>query len=129
MALERRNPLPVGRYWIDVAAGKALELDGFFKSHAARVHVENTEESGEVTFYIFSVSEPVPWFAVNFGFPTVAGPNIHSKADAVQSPDLPPSTAETAEGLLKKAGSLLELAAWGVGILIGIKILEAAKRK
>jgi len=130
VTLERRNPLPVGRYWVDATAPKAVELTGYFAANASRIHVEVTEGAGDdVVFFIFSVSQPVPWFAENFGFPTVAGAGVHSKADAVQSPDLPPSAAETAEGLLHKAGAAVELVGIGIGLLIILKVLEAARKK
>lgn len=128
MALERRNPVPVGRYWLDVPASKVEDFNGFLKSNSERIHVENTEGT-DVVFYIFSVSEPVQWFAANFGFPEIAGANVQSKADAVQTPDLPPSAADTAEGLLNKAGKLVEFVGIGLGLLLALKLLEATRKK
>lgn len=127
--IERRNPLPAGRYWLDVPAAKLEELQGFFAANASRVHVESTEQDDGVTWMLFTVSEALPWFAVNFGYPTVAGANVHSKADVVQTPDLPPGPAETAQGLLDQAGNAVHLIGIGFAVLIGLKILEAVKRK
>jgi hypothetical protein len=131
-ALERRNPLPTGRYWIDATSAKAPELEGYFQSNSARIHVETTEGAGETEgtiFYIFSVLAPVPWFATNFGFPTVAGPEIKSKSDTATVPDLPPDAAETGQRLLAKAGTVVELVGLGIGVLIGLKLLEAFRSK
>lgn len=121
MTLERRNPLPVGRYWIDVVSTKSEEFTGYLVAMGDRVHVEVTE-AGEPLFYIFSVKTPIPWFPVNFGFPTVAPASIKSKADTVSRPDLPKDGADQIDDAIKSvAGSgsrLLEVGALIAGAIL-----------
>jgi len=117
MTLERQNPLPVGRYWIDVQNAKAEEFNGFLASHKTTIHTEVTEGDGAeggTTFYIFSVSKPVTWLPINFGFPTIAGPEIKSKSDTVQRPDLPKNALDDLDTTLTQLGMFAKL---GLGIL------------
>jgi hypothetical protein len=44
-------------------------------------------------------------------------------------PDLPPDAAETGQRLLAKAGTVVELVGLGIGVLIGLKLLEAFRSK
>lgn len=89
MATERRNPLPAGRYWLDVANAKAPIFDGWLEAFKASARVENTEASPETQFYIFSTTAPLVWLGPVLGFPTIAPASIRSKADTVQRPDAP----------------------------------------
>ncbi len=118
MALERRNPVPVGRYWIDVQNSKTDEFNGFLASHSKSIHTDTTEgdssEEGGTTFYIFKVLTPVTWLPVNFGFPTIAGPEVKSKSDTVQRPDLPKNPLDDLDDTLSKLGSVAKI---GLGIL------------
>lgn len=97
MTLERRNPLPVGSYWIDVFGDKVPLFDGWLTAmHPIGVKTEVTEQFPATddfparTWYKFSVSQPIaPWDAKTFGFPTIADASIQSSSDTVQRPDLP----------------------------------------
>jgi len=97
MALERRNPLPVGSYWIDVFGEKIPKFNGWLAAFGpVGVHTDATETFDATddfpprVWYKFSVSQPIaPWDAVTFGFPTIADASIKSSADTVQRPDLP----------------------------------------
>lgn len=97
MTLERRNPLPVGSYWVDVFGDKVPLFDGWLTAmHPIGVRTEVTEQFPATddfparTWYKFSVTQPIaPWDAKTFGFPTVADASIKSSSDTVQRPDLP----------------------------------------
>jgi hypothetical protein len=142
MALERTNPLPVGRYWIDVNNSKTDEFNAFMASHKGSARVEvtegdgseeategNTSEKGGTTFYIFTVSKPFTWLSVNFGFPTIAGPNIKSKSDTIQSPDLPKNALDELDVTLTKIGgfAMLGLGILGLGLIA--KVLTSNKKE
>lgn len=103
MSLERRNPLPAGRYWIDVVSTKAEEFTGYLVAMGDRVHVEGTE-AGEPLWFLFTVKAPVPWFPINFGYPTIAPPTIKSKADTVSRPDLPKDGVDQIDDALGGVG-------------------------
>lgn len=128
MALEKRNPLPIGRYWIDILNSKVEEFSGFLEGHKSTIHVEVTEgdssEEGGTTFYLFNTSAPFTWLPVNFGYPTIAGPEIKSKADTTQRPDLPKNPLDNLADNLDKIEGFAKL---GLGILALAFIANAIK--
>lgn len=75
-SLERRNPLPVGRYQIDVFANNIGKMTSWLKSTPS-VRVVSTTQSGDTddpqsyTEYVFTVSSPAAWDAVTFGYPDI----------------------------------------------------------
>lgn len=94
MSLERRNPLPPGRYWIDVAdrpAGQVAEFRSFLED--SRVDVESEEDTPAdgatpaQTFFLFKTDKPLAFASERFGFPTIARADEHSKSDTGQVPD------------------------------------------
>lgn len=124
MALEKADPLPVGRYWIDLfgpPVGKvALDGRAFFEtwrekfSDRVRVRVSESFDSDPPRdFRIFEVIDPAPWgdiMASKLGFPTVAPPDIQTSDDTVQKPDvrdLPDTPLETVGKLLMLGGALV----------------------
>jgi hypothetical protein len=120
--LVRTSPLPVGRYWVDIPASKQADFDGYLSGNQ-RITVETTEGGDEGgTFYIFRVLQAVPWFAVNFGFPNTAGPEIKSRADTTQAPDLPLDGTDAIDAALHKAGGFAELA-MGLAVVVGVVVL------
>lgn len=107
MALERRQPLPPGRYWIDVV-GKPGDLifKGWALAFRDHVHFESedlTPELGpvvpspgapvvrpQVHWYLFNTDTPLVWLGPSLGFPTIATPDIHTKADTAKRPAVEP---------------------------------------
>ncbi len=96
--LERRNPLPHGRYWITVTSSPSApnRLDNFrawAASNAQLVIIDVTEPVGQGTangaFFIFTVLEPLKFDTFQFGFPNVAGPEIQHADDTVKRPPKP----------------------------------------
>lgn len=96
MAQEKRNPLPVGRYSLDVAdfpPGHIDEWNAFVAANTAKLTVEETEEFAEDNgvprrvFTIFHTSAPVFFPVTNFGPPTIAPKNVKSEADTETVPD------------------------------------------
>lgn len=140
MTVERRNPLPGGRYWIDIFDSKRSAFETWAAVNKDSVHVEVTEShdtNPPRDFYIFTVAErvavpggtgtiavPVQWDAATFGFPTIAGPEIKSSADTVSRPDLPKDATDQISDGLDSIGSLGKSVVVA-GIFVGVAILLA----
>lgn len=100
MAAERRNPLPVGRYWVDVfdlvstapatkGQNEQTAFRAWLRRNAATVKVERTQSFDTEPardFYIFKVVASTPWEGP--GFPTIAPSGVQSSDDTVTK--LPP---------------------------------------
>lgn len=121
MAMERRNPLPVGRYWHDVVAlpskpAARADFADWLSRNTATVHVEVTtdhpDDEPPSSFYIFAVSQPTAWEGP--GYPTIAPASIKSQTDTVQRPAPSPSIADQVEQITKSAGE---------GVVTGLKVI------
>jgi hypothetical protein len=99
VAVERRNPLPVGRYWIDLFGDKRQVFTDWQRQNRDTVKVRETEdhpdESPPHTFFIFEVLGPdasgqlgAPHFPDELGFPNIATADIQSEQDTVSKPDV-----------------------------------------
>lgn len=112
MAIERRNPLPVGRYWVDIVepktGGVLLKFDAWLARNSSKVKVVKREQKGTTLWsldtsgkrydwVLFDVLSPVEWPRTSgFGLPTIvqsptaptAAP-VTSSADTVQRPPEP----------------------------------------
>lgn len=122
MSIERRRPLPPGRYWVDVFASNT-GLAAWFSamSQMNRVVVEHSEHFEPIDgaeareFVIFSTATEVLWpDEVVKVAPNVAGPKIKSSADTVQRPD---PEKDPLDNLPK--GSDLAAAVKVVGVALG----------
>lgn len=79
MALERRNPLPTGRYWVDIQAKYVADFTDFLRKVGRGIMVVQTKErtdpfttGGGTTSYLFEVKDPLIWWDQSkFGFPTI----------------------------------------------------------
>lgn len=78
MALVRQNPLPVGRYWIDIPQQYIKDWQDFLRTMNRGIMVEQTKEhlntdGTGVTSYLFRNTNPlVPWNYLYFGWPNDA---------------------------------------------------------
>lgn len=132
-SLEKTNPMPSGRYWIDVFGKNIPSAAQWFKGMSGLgVTVNATEtfvptpqevllEKGPFAsqddiqgmtrnWYLFTVSPnpvPVTWDQATFGFPTIAGPEIKSSQDTVKRPDLPLDPLNELESFSESIGSLV----------------------
>lgn len=121
MAMQRANPLPIGRYWVDVPAAHVLEFQGWLADHANKVTVIKHETHLELSWYLFEVTSPVEWKGP--GFPTI-DEGAQSQADTGERPPPPPSISEQVEqaGDTLKAG--LTIGGLALGGLILYKLLS-----
>ncbi len=133
MALERRNPVPPGRYWLDVFGDnrslfmqwlKAANSDsaGNFVDNVVPVKYEQYPDEGAGRdWHLLEVKRPVAWNAVLFGYPTIAGGNVHTSEDTIIAPPPveQPTLPEALERSAKTVASVLAIGAglWALSIL------------
>lgn len=127
MAVETQNPLPAGRYWIDVSKDPVPlgTFQGFLSAFKEFIHVGVTEDDPEFSFFIFTTSKPLVW-PQGIGYPTIAGPEVKSRADTVQRPDPEKDVTDllpTAGDLVKGAENALFWLAVIVGGAVAFKLL------
>jgi len=129
MAIERRRPLPAGRYWLDVFPRnkQAWEMWSASMAKVGSATVEKTEHfeaSGgneAYDFVIFSTTTPnVAWAALNLPHPTIAPSTIQSSNDTVTRPPPPPSVVEQLEETVKSVSTGAKVAG---GVLLGVAAL------
>lgn len=147
-AVERRNPLPPGIYWVDVIGTVSAfgvpdnsELDKFrdwSRRNASKLHIIRTvSTAAEFDFgfvepahdwYLFQVKAPVTWEGP--GLPTVATESTE-KDDTVQRPppadpgfELPDVTGKITTGALTGFGTVFGLA---VGTWLLTKLVSKGK--
>jgi hypothetical protein len=89
--LERRSPLPAGRYWVDVFGKNIPVAQSWFRAFKdlgvhvdATEHFESTEMSSIREWYLFSYTPvngvPVVW-DTTLGYPTIADSSVKSSGD------------------------------------------------
>lgn len=120
MSLERRNPLPVGRYWVDIRARYVPDFTDFLRIVGRGIMVIQTKErtdpfttGGANTGYLFEVKNPlIPWDNTKYGYPNIAtGIKDLDETGQVPTPE-PLFPNNWGEGLTPIV--LLLLAAWGL---------------
>ncbi len=85
--VERRNPLPVGRYWVDVFEKDAASFAAWLAAHKADVRVRTTQHFDTTPardWVLFEVVRPVDWQGP--GLPDVATGDVVASSDTVQRP-------------------------------------------
>lgn len=147
--LERRSPLPVGRYWQDVFAKQGPDFRDWLEAHLTdgSVSIEKIEAfqadplrdgswlpaalqpdfKGTIpdrSWVLFNVLRPVDWPATKLGFPTIANPSVQTSTDTADNPPGPSPTDEVV-GALKDATGAITLA---LGLFLGIKVVQALKK-
>ena len=125
--LERKNPLPVGRYWVDVPGSYLGTFQAWLADRQEQIHVDATGErqaSGtltspgvSITWYAFTVKSPVPWFGP--GTPTIADSSITSIDDTVSRPPPPPSFIDQMFGASGTVPTIAKYALWGGAAVLG----------
>lgn len=116
MALQKQDPLPVGRYWIDATNGEhELVLEAWLNMHNTVELVKSEPlRSGfayeEGTWYLFDVKAPTPWgLATTLGWPTIADLNVQTKDDTAEKPEVPEPTLEDFFGGIQSGAKMLLL--------------------
>lgn len=105
-AIERTNPLPVGKYWVDVFDPQEVAFRAWLQKNKANVAVTTTESFDPVGDYpgrvwrLFEVNAPVMWEGP--GFPTIAGPGVNTSADTSDRPPPEKDPTDKLADYLKK---------------------------
>lgn len=133
MTLQRTNPIPPGRYWLDLIGDSERvrwegAVQGLNAAHPGILHVEGTThhnagEDGNAVprdWVLFKVTAPMVW-DFTIGTPTVAAASVTSEADTVQRPAPEPDLSTRIETALKSSQQAVQTIAWVVGgaILLG----------
>lgn len=151
-ALERRSPLPPGRYWQDIFAAQAPDWNQWAQEHEANGSLKivkfeyfradplrsgewlpmalQPDSAGTIparTWLLFDVLKPADWPATKLGFPTIVTDpaSVQSSADTASNPP-GPSPLDEVEDAVK--GALTPIA-WGLGALLGLKLLWELRRR
>lgn len=150
MTLERRSPLPVGRYWQDIFQKQAVDWDNWVSpklkdGSVAIVKLEHFREdplhdgswlpdifdpnAGRIaarTWVLFDVLKSVDWPATKLGFPTIAG-NVQSSSETAQNPPGPSPVQEIGDAVSEAAEAAakhLKTGLWIAGVVAGIYIFR-----
>jgi hypothetical protein len=137
MALERRNPLPVGVYWIDIFEADMGPFRDWIAKNKGTVRVISTESFEESSWhdfgsypardwYLFEVTSPVAWEGP--GFPTIAKSKTLTASDTSQRPPPPKGPVEQLEeaaGAAKTGGAIII----GGALVLGGLLFWNATRK
>lgn len=137
MAIERRSPLPNGRYWVDIIdrRGEALEFDAWIQRgvNAGKLALINREQKGQSTwsldysgvryvFYLFDVLQPVEWpKGKGWGFPSIARSEAHPMAPEVTKAEdtgVRPTVPGTFDTITDLLGDAKTLALVAIGIYL-----------
>jgi hypothetical protein len=132
-AVERANPLPPGKYWVDVFTPQEAAFQDWLHRNKANVIVTTTESfdptmdgSPGRVWRLFEVGTPVTWEGP--GLPTIADPGVKSSEDTAQRPspekdpldklsDYGTDVAKTAKAVLWVVGGVVAVVVGGVLIV------------
>lgn len=128
--VERRNPLPPGRYWVTL---EPLNWEAFneWKGSSSRIKLEASElhdedEQRRFEFDVFRVvGGPVAYPFEQFGAPNIAGEDVHSFDDVVQAPDVHEPTAGE---LVEKIENVGKFALAGAALLAIVSVARLFKK-
>lgn len=146
-SIERRDPVPAGRYWIYIDEKESSRWQAWVKAQQGKVAVIATEAQQSMATWLpaifvtrwdldiikstvgywllFDVKEPVPW--VGLGLPTsVIDPHVHSSSEIMTAP-APKSEEELNPigELYSTASTALKVAMWGAGAVVLFKLWQA----
>lgn len=105
--VKQTNPLPLGRYWLQVEKPQFEEWFEWLSDMGKSVKVTQTEEFPDHLFTLFEVKSNAAFFpAERFGFPNKADSNVKNESDVVQAPEVfEPGTEEVFQ-FVKTAGKV-----------------------
>lgn len=139
MTIERRRPLPVGRYWADIFPAQQAKWGAWIsvQRNAGNATIEETEhfdasgDSPEHDFVIFTTSAETVWPDEDMKFaPNIAGSEIRSSADTVQRPPPEPDALGRIDAWGRSVGrALMTAGAVAGGLIVLVGLLAVAKRK
>lgn len=130
MTVERRRPLPPGRYWLDIFEPKRVAWEiwstAMSRMDPPRVHIETTRhfepDSGSTAhdFIIFTTAGETIYSDV-LPSPNLAPATITTSDDTLTRPDAPPDVLDQLTEAASKVGTGAK-----IGLTIGIAIAVGA---
>jgi hypothetical protein len=121
MALERANPLPPGRYWVDLSPDDKLAFNVWLTQNrgAVAVRAASRDDSSGWEWVLFEVTAPAMAFWNGPGYPTIAAADVTSERDVKQIPII--QGAGPGDFAMKLA---IGLAPWALGAVLGVYALK-----
>jgi hypothetical protein len=126
MAVERRNPLPAGRYWIHLDSSDAPSFDAWRRQPSVFTRTTTYHPDDGWTWYLFDVKAPIAWQAELWGWPTIADAHVTTETDVIQLPDPPPDWTDRIENAVKSAGTstLVTIGVVAIGAVVVSRLLK-----
>lgn len=152
-ALQRTNPLPAGRYAIDVAgSAKQEQFNAWSAANKNALRVESTSsveldddaatdasswlpswltptKTTTLTRYVFLVTSPVSWDAATFGYPDITTSKPSDEVTPTNTPSPTKKPAPTDPSFLSDNTLLLVLASGGMLTLVAYTAYRHRKGK
>ena len=133
MTLERRDPLPAGRYWLDVFPANRDAWDRWSNAmdSVGSVTIEHTEHfdadggSPAHDFVIWSLTAPnVAYRAAGLPAPTIADVGVQTSSDTATRPPPTPGVLEQVEQTAASLGqsARVGLAVGGAVVVVGVAL-------
>jgi hypothetical protein len=135
-ALERKNPLPPGRYWQNFIGRTQIEAwNAWALKNQSSLRVINSEDQlpgvdrpEHIFWVLFQTSAPLEWPGVTMGFPTIATADIATASDTASVPPTPTSAEILADAFEKIGSKVVTPALTVLGVYLGIKLVLALRK-
>jgi|SRR5262245_7424249 len=121
MAVERANPLPQGRYWVDLSPDDLLPFNVWLGQNKGSVAVRASSKSATDgwEWVLFDVVAPAMVFWNGPGYPTIAPADATSERDVKQIPIVQGSgPGDFATKLV------MGLAPWALAAVLGVYAIK-----
>jgi hypothetical protein len=138
MPLERRRPLPAGRYWLDVfdKDRRVWETWSTAMKAAGRLKITHTESFAEIgdskehDFVIFETDAETVFFPEQLGSPNIAGKEIQSSDDTLDRPDPMPDPIDQISQVASSAASGAKtVLTVGLGVAVVAALVAIFRRR
>jgi hypothetical protein len=141
MTIERRRPLPAGRYWVDIFERDRPQWAAWIsvQQNAGNAKVEATEhfpgdeskDLEERDWVLFVTTAETVWPDADMGLaPNIAGKDVHSSTDTI---DRPPPEPDPLERLERMGDTLVRgvmtAGAVAVGVLVLVGVVSMLKKR
>lgn len=141
MAVERRDPVPPGRYWVFILPDEEETWARWVQAHANTVQVVGVERKEKLEPYVpaifatrpdmsiimvdggawvlFDILAPTPW--VGLGFPTIESTGSVTQSSQVEQGEVPPQGAGPGDFAAKL---IMGAAPWALAAFLGVVALK-----
>lgn len=146
MAVERRDPVPPGRYWVFILPKEEEQWARWVTANQATVRVVGVERKEKLEPYVpaifatrpdlsiimqdggawllFDILQPTPW--VGLGFPTIVNSSSVKSSSQVEQGEVVPSQGSGPADFATKIA--LGAAPWLLGAYLGVQLIKRALR-